>query len=91
MARAIFGRSLAKPTARRRMEAAIKPSAAARVSRGSSGAEHHLIGSLKGLGSVAEDINDHGAIVGYLYITRFHLGVSRTYLWQFTQFIVRRR
>ena len=73
------------------MEAAIKPSAAARVSRGASGAEHHLIGSSTAWAWVAEDINDHGAIVGYLYITRFHFADSRTYLWHFTQFIVRRR
>ena len=47
------------------------------------------IGSLKGLGSVAEGINDHGAIVGYSYITPFHditnQGISHAFLYQHGQ------
>ena len=44
------------------------------------------IGSLNGLGSVAEGINDQGAIVGYSYITPFHdifnQGIQHAFLYQ---------
>ena len=50
------------------------------------GGRFKSIGSLAGLGSVAEGINDHGAIVGYSYITPFHditnQGISHAFLYQ---------
>ena len=51
-----------------------------------SGGRFKNIGSLNGLGSVAEGINDQGAIVGYSYITPFHdifnQGIEHAFLYQ---------
>ena len=51
-----------------------------------SGGRLHDIGSLNGLGSVAEGINDQGAIVGYSNLTPFHdifdEGIQHAFLYQ---------
>jgi probable HAF family extracellular repeat protein len=54
-----------------------------------SGGRFVDIGSLNGLGSVAEGLNDHGAIVGYSNLTPFHdvfnQGIQHAFVYQHGQ------